>query len=110
MDSKEIIEFKCRKCGVIVAKRQGNLLFTDGQIMSLFHGGFAFPCECGETFYFDFRKAGILAEPWTAFIATAVAMIKCFGRRENMSVNEIQKKTQESRAKVSRSGRLLHVR
>jgi hypothetical protein len=60
MDSKEIIEFKCRKCGAVVAKRQGNLLFTDGQIMSLFHGGFAFPCECGETFYFDFRKAGIL--------------------------------------------------
>jgi hypothetical protein len=60
MDSKEITEFKCRKCGAVVAKRQGNLLFTDGQIMSLFHGGFAFPCECGETFYFDFRKAGLL--------------------------------------------------
>jgi hypothetical protein len=63
MDAPEIIEFRCRKCGATVAKRQGNLLTTDGQIMSLFQGGFAFLCPatgCGETFYFDFRKAGVL--------------------------------------------------
>jgi len=55
-----MIEFTCRKCHAVVAKRQGNLLFTAGQLMSLFHSGFAFDCICGEPFYFDFRKAGQL--------------------------------------------------
>lgn len=55
MAGEETIEYKCRRCGRVVAKRTGNLIFTMGSLMSLFHGGFAFPCECGEHFYIDLR-------------------------------------------------------
>ena len=58
-EAHETIEYRCRKCGAVVAKRQGNLIFTDGQLMSLFHGGFAFPCTCGEHFYIDLRHMAL---------------------------------------------------
>lgn len=54
------IDFKCKNCGAVVARRVDNFLYFAGSMMSLFSSGFAFPCECGTTFYFDFRKAGVL--------------------------------------------------
>lgn len=59
-------EFHCRKCHAQVAKKDENILYFSGCLMTLPHHNpelpplkLAIPCEtadCDETFYFEYPK------------------------------------------------------
>lgn len=60
METHLQIDFLCRRCKAVVVRREGNTLSADYTLATLYHGGIAFGCGCGEVFCFDFRKAGVL--------------------------------------------------